>query len=590
MAEKGCVSTSLPLQCKRHTNESIKEVKDGKELEGIVKAPTTLCCCGEMFSCNIHKCTQPCFVNHSHVTCTALVKFKFPMEKCPPQHVNQKSCFEDADKLKCTTEVPMTFSKCGHSGTRLCSQEDTEVTCKEKVSYSFPQCGHQASKVCSDPISEKCLQRIPFIKEECQHQATRRCYQKESDVACREMVSYVFPDCGHSSQKKKACSQVITWHCGECDKARKAHIKDLENKLKKSDGFRRTDLDQKTPEYLKISDAVMRSIVPVHNWNPVITRIEKVTNWKLEKKYEEARGRLNGNFEDRKFHGTGDDGVVGITKDGFRLPKDPGMYGAGIYFATDSSKSAQEIYTKGSNKLLVCKVLLGKSMNVAGANKGLNLQELRNKGYDSAFAPRNSKQTNGVMNDEFIIYDPDQAKVEYIVHYTLGGRPRLPASLSSAMPVFTKKTITSAELRTLKPNDPFFMAAWHADSHFHKMASLARLNVQVKSITVIQNPKLQAAFENRRQNFLAKGIPADYIYAFHGTKNDPAVMDNILQNNFDMKYAKRQAHGPGHYFSEFPDVSLGYGPGLIFCQLLSGKEYKGSNQLWPGFNSKVMPK
>ena len=112
----------------------------------------------------------------------------------------------------------------------------------------------------------------------------------------------------------------------------------------------------------------------------------------------------------------------------------------------------------------------------------------------------------------------------------------------------------------------------------------------MKSITVIQIPKLQAAFENKRKNFLAEGIPADYIYAFHGTKNDPTVMDNILQNNFDMNYAKRQAHGPGHYFSEFPDVSLGYGPGLIFCQLLSGKEYNGSNHSWTGFNSKVTPK
>ena len=225
------------------------------------------------------------------------------------------------------------------------------------------------------------------------------------------MISYKFPDCGHSSQEKKACSQAITWHCDECDKARKTCIKDLKEKLKKSDGFKRTALNKQADlaEYLKIEDSVMRSIVPIHNWNPEITRIERVTNWKLEKRYEEARGRLKGNFEDTKFHGTGDEGVLGITKDGFRLPKDPGMYGAGIYFSTDSSKSAQEIYTKGSNKLLVCKVLLGKSMNVAGANTGLNLQELRNKGYDSTFAPRNSKQTNGVMNDEFIIYDPDQA-------------------------------------------------------------------------------------------------------------------------------------------------------------------------------------
>ena len=657
MAEKGCVATSLPLQCRKHLDKSIKAVKDGKELEKIVKDPSTVCKfrCGEMLSCNLHTCTQPCLSSHSHATCTTLVKFK-----CPSQHENQKRCFEDAAKIKCETLVPITFSKCGHRGTKRCFQKETDVKCKEIVSFSFPKCGHKIQvechkaqqyqvtppncsqivsysfpkcghKVqvecyqaqqhqatppnCSQMVSysfpkcghkqqtkcyqaqqfmvtpPNCTQMVPFIKQDCKHKATRQCHQKDSDIVCHEKTSYVFPDCGHSSKKKKICSEPITWHCDECDKERKARIKDLEEKLKKSDGFKRTALNKQADlaEYLKVEDSVMRSIVPIHNWNPSITGIEKVTNWKLEKKYEEARGRLNGSYEDTKFHGTGDEGVLGITKNGFRLPKDAGMYGAGIYFATDSSKSAQEIYTKGSNKLLVCKVLLGKYMNVAGANKGLNLKELRSKGYDSVFAPRNSKQTNGVMNDEFIIYDPDQAKVEYIVHYTLGG-PRLPASLSSAPPVFTKKTITSAELRTLKPNDPLFMAAWHADSHFHKMSSLARQNAQVKSITVIQNPKLQAAFENKRKDFIAEKIPADYIYAFHGTKNDPTVMDSILRNNFDMKYAKRQAHGPGHYFSEFPDVSLGYGPGLIFCQLLSGKEYNGTGFSWPGFNSKVRPK
>ena len=39
-------------------------------------------------------------------------------------------------------------------------------------------------------------------------------------------------------------------------------------------------------------------------------------------------------------------GVKGITENGFMLPTKGGMYGAGIYLATDSSKSAQTIYTK----------------------------------------------------------------------------------------------------------------------------------------------------------------------------------------------------------------------------------------------------
>merc|ERR1712025_455094 len=102
------------------------------------------------------------------------------------------------------------------------------------------------------------------------------------------------------------------------------------------------------------------------------------------------------------------------------------------------------------------------------------------------------------------------------------------------------------------------------------------------------NRKLAEAFEAKKKYFVEKDIPANPIYAYHGTKSDPAVLNSIVDNNFDMKYAKRQAHGAGHYFSEFPDVSLGYGPGLIFCQLLSGKEYKGTNLTWPGFDSKVV--
>jgi hypothetical protein len=77
--------------------------------------------------------------------------------------------------------------------------------------------------------------------------------------------------------------------------------------------------------------------------------------------------RCFGHYIDQKFHGSDPIGSENIPKTGFLAPqppkpgKPPGMYGQGIYFATDSSKSAQEIYTGGSNKLLLCVVLLGKS-------------------------------------------------------------------------------------------------------------------------------------------------------------------------------------------------------------------------------------
>jgi len=155
--------------------------------------------------------------------------------------------------------------------------------------------------------------------------------------------------------------------------------------------------------------------------------------------------------------------------------------------------------------------------------------------------------------------------------------------------VFTKTSFTPADLRAVKKSDPAFMTAWHAETHFYKMMSqTGKTNVKVKSLTVVQNPKLQQAFDAKMATFLSNSIPGDPVFAYHGTKSDEATLNSILMDNFDMKYAKRQAHGPGHYFSEYPDVSLGYGPGLIFCQLLSGKEYRGTQKTWPGFHSKLV--
>ena len=146
---------------------------------------------------------------------------------------------------------------------------------------------------------------------------------------------------------------------------------------------------------------------------------------------------------------------------------------------------------------------------------------------------------------------------------------KMKSSTASAMPsgsasnvsypsVFTKTSFTPADLRTVKQSDPAFMTAWHAETHFYKMMSqTGKANVKVKSLTVVQNPKLQQAFDAKMAEFLSKSIPGDPVFAYHGTKSDEATLNSILMNNFDMKFAKRQAHGPGHYFSEYPDVSLG---------------------------------
>ena len=126
-------------------------------------------------------------------------------------------------------------------------------------------------------------------------------------------------------------------------------------------------------EYLWVVDRVEKFVQADHN-NPIhVLKIEKVFNRALEEKFRTAKAsKLCCAPKDcvsmQLFHGTDSRGVDGITTNGFRLPErsDRNMFGRGVYFATDSSKSAQEMYTKGSNCLLLCDVLLGKSCTIDG--------------------------------------------------------------------------------------------------------------------------------------------------------------------------------------------------------------------------------
>jgi hypothetical protein len=81
------------------------------------------------------------------------------------------------------------------------------------------------------------------------------------------------------------------------------------------------------------------------------------------------------------------------------------MYGQGIYFATDSSKSAQKIHTKGDNTPLLCDVLLGRCPKAKKSDHNPDSKRLQNSRCDSVYAPRGT----AVKNDEFIIFNPDQA-------------------------------------------------------------------------------------------------------------------------------------------------------------------------------------
>jgi hypothetical protein len=263
------------------------------------------------------------------------------------------------------------------------------------------------------------------------------------------------------------------------------------------------------------------------------------------------------------------------------------MFGQGIYFATDSSKSARDIYTKGSNKLLLCKVLLGRSMEVKKSDHSLNLQKLRSANFDSVFAPRGSE----VMNDEFVIFEPTQALPEYIIHYASSNVPTRFSGVAQyqSNQDFEKVKLTLS--RTFDASNPKDHLCRIATGHFaamkqHYQTAYSRSLKEIKYVELIVNKRLEAAFDAKKDDFQRREIPSHEVLAFHGTSS--SNIDSILRTNLDPNrtVAHGRAHGHGCYFSEFPDVSQGYGDGLLLFRVLPGNEYSGVSDIPKGFQSK----
>jgi len=108
--------------------------------------------------------------------------------------------------------------------------------------------------------------------------------------------------------------------------------------------------EESLAKYLDIQDRILNYIKPFHNWKPRITKIEEVINPSLVSKFEEAKKRCFDSYTSLKFHVTDKVGIENIPREGFKLAKGGDqklMYGQGICFATDASKCAHKISTKG---------------------------------------------------------------------------------------------------------------------------------------------------------------------------------------------------------------------------------------------------
>ena len=172
-------------------------------------------------------------------------------------------------------------------------------------------------------------------------------------------------------------------------------------------------------EFKRINDYFEKSKNRQHGYsnnNSKISNIYKVSLGEEEKNY---RSDLSNQME--LFHGTKVANLLSILKGGLLMPKySPGavtgyMYGMGLYFASQSTKSLN--YCDGGHwnnakkqdkiYMFIADVAMGKYEIPSSWHS-----KKPKPGYDSFWAKSGQ---SGVMNDEMIIFNNNQIKLKYIL-------------------------------------------------------------------------------------------------------------------------------------------------------------------------------
>ena len=465
-------------------------------------------------------------------------------------------------------------------------------------------CGeHFCDKKCHGPAGDNgdlhviCYRKV---QDKCHfgHSIERVCYQRSVDVTC------------------KACEKLEAARRKKEEEERKAREKDAMNRVQKEieevearecPNYRRS-LDAQCAdalEYTTVCDRTEKYIQLEHGYPIVVTRVEKLWNQSLELKFLKAKKRLYSGAAEpnilQLFHGTGAGDVESICEDGFKLParSSKNMFGCGLYFATDSSKSAQKIYTKGSNCLLLCEVLMGRSCRIGGLNENHPLHEyyvrkavppflditaeiMEKKCFDSVYAQRDSREKGGVKYDEMVVYDEAQAIPRYIVHFSSY------EGVSAAKRAIAEQqmlNVGQVQLRKIKIpantalHDPENIDEYHyrfVESQFHRMFR-REANKCIVCVEVVYNQQLLGAFEAKQRKYKDEKINSEVTLGFHGTsaKSGKAICTTGFTLTKVGSATDRGWYGAGIYFSFNTHTAVGYDKGcLLLCELLRGKTYK----------------
>jgi hypothetical protein len=170
----------------------------------------------------------------------------------------------------------------------------------------------------------------------------------------------------------------------------------------------------------KIIENMMQSTSSGASYN--IQKIEMIINTEKFKKYRAKReeiakaNKIHSKRANQRWLFHGSPSARKVALEGFKKTyARGGLYGAGMYFASQSAKSHG--YTGGGlfgfssspRTMLLCRVILGFHSVESTTNNQAN-----KPGFDSARAPA---YVRGGF-EEYIVYDEDQALPYYLITYT----------------------------------------------------------------------------------------------------------------------------------------------------------------------------
>ena len=461
-------------------------------------------------------------------------------------------------------------------------------------------CGHRCSRSCHayDPDHARSIRCRIIVADKCSssHPISRECWKLAANVVCvaceveaqtcieRERVA----EAKIKEAEQKAAGTARRLADEEIARLRRDEFTGLRRRWLKSTG-------EDALEYNQVKDKAMDSAV--HSFGIEVEKIEKIEHATLERKWYEAKKEMiNPVAQPRDlFHGTSTEVTELIAKNGFNLPawKDTNMYGQGVYFATNSTKSANELYTSGSGRLILCKVLVGRSCDVPGlaqnerfplskhvekSTKGrpfldVDLQKMHASRFDSVYGRRGGRERNGVVYDEMIVYDARLALPTHIIHFKTGKPPK------RRMPMRSMEILPSRNYDAGSEED---MAFRIAESQFLRMLSRSGMSGRhtITKVEYHHNGRLRDAFDRKRAEYDTQYGPGRHEtrLGFHGTK--PELFKPILENGFDVSKVGTTTDpgwwGAGIYFSENTATSINYARGvgkLLLSQVLMGRPY-----------------